>query len=178
MLNLDFHDGMSPSNEQWLWSMLAGDAPLTHRFAQSQVISEGDATGVLFGGCLSLTNDLIGTPYDYWVDDGIWFFEDVGEPVYRIDRMLTHLKLSGRMRNVRGVAIGKLKECGSTEAEMHSLLLEFFSSDDIPVVRDLPFGHHGDNLLMPIGASVRLNTRERTLTITEPAVIRAGSANR
>ena len=47
---------------------------------------------------------------------------------------------------------------------------DFFASNQIPVVRDLPFGHHGDNLVMPIGAPVRLSTREGTLTIAQAAV--------
>jgi len=171
MLNLDFYNGLSPDIEQWLWSMLAGDAPLTHAFAPEQVVCEGEAEGVLFGGCLSLTTSLTATPYDFWIDGGVWFFEDVEEPVYRLDRMLTHLRLSGRLQKIRGVLIGKLKGCGG-EAEMHALLLDFFASSKIPVVRDIPFGHHGDNLVMPIGAPVRLSTSDRTLTIARPAVER------
>jgi muramoyltetrapeptide carboxypeptidase len=169
MLNLDFFDGLSPEIERWFWSMLAGRAPLTHRLANDQVVLPGDAEGILFGGCLSLTTALIGTPYDFWIDDGIWFWEDVDEPLYRIDRMLTHLRLSGRLKNIRGVLIGKLKGCGSP-AEIDALLRETFESNGIPVVRDLPFGHHGDNLLLPIGTSVRLSTSDSTLTISQPAV--------
>ncbi len=175
MLNLDFYDGLSPDIEAWLWAILAGEAPLIHQFSREQVVCEGEAEGVLFGGCLSLTTALTGTPYDFWIDDGIWFFEDVDEPLYRIDRMLTHLRLSGRLQKIRGVLIGKLKSCGSG-AEMHALLLEFFASSGIPVVRDLPFGHHGDNLVMPIGTPVRLSTRDCTLTIAQAAVERLSSS--
>ena len=166
MLNLDFYNGLSPEVEAWLWSILAGEAPLTHTFAPQQVVCEGETEGILFGGCLSLTTALTATPFDFWIDEGIWFFEDIDEPVYRIDRMLTHLRLSGRLKKIRGVLIGKLKDCGG-EAEMHALLLEFFASHRIPVVRDLPFGHQGDNLVMPIGAPVRLSTRNCTLTVTQ-----------
>ncbi|HEX7708436.1 MAG TPA: LD-carboxypeptidase [Thermoanaerobaculia bacterium] len=169
MLNLDFHEGLSPEREAWLWSVLSGEAPLTYEFEASDVLCEGEAEGVLFGGCLALTAALVGTPYDFWIDDGIWFWEDVDEPLYRIDRMLTHLRLSGRMQRVRGVIIGALKECG-TDAEMLELLYDFFGSLAIPVVHHLPFGHHGNNLLMPVGASVRLRTADRSFTITAPAV--------
>lgn len=171
MLNLDFFEGLSDENEQWLWSMLRGDAPLTHCFAPEQVVCDGEAEGVLFGGCLSLTVSLTATPYDFWIDDGIWFFEDVDESLYRVDRMLTHLRLSGRLKKIRGVLIGKLKGCGS-EAELQALLLDFFASLQIPVVRDLPFGHHGNNLVMPIGAPARLSARDGTLTIVQAAVQR------
>jgi muramoyltetrapeptide carboxypeptidase len=169
MLNLDFHAGLSPHIEEWLWALLAGDAPRVHAFDASQVLQEGEATGVLFGGCLSLTTALVGTPYDFWIDDGIWFWEDVDEPIYRLDRMLTTLRLSGRLRRIRGVLIGKLKGCGD-EAELTALLHEFFASSGIPVVRHLPFGHYGDNLLMPIGAAVELSTESRKLIVTHPVV--------
>ena len=169
MVNLDFHNRLSPEVEQWFWRMLGGDAPMTYEFGQSQVLFPGEAEGRLFGGCLSLTAALAGTPYDFWIEEGIWFWEDVDEPVYRIDRMLTHLRLSGRMQKIRGVVIGKLNGCGS-DAEMQALLREFFGSAGIPVVREFPFGHHGDNLLMPIGAPVRLSTSGLTLTITSPTV--------
>ena len=171
MMNLDFHDTLSPHNDSWFWSMLRGEAPLTYRFKESDVLFAGDAEGTLFGGCLSLTAALVGTRYDYWIDDGIWFWEDVEEPVYRIDRMLTHLRLSGRMQRIRGVVIGRLKGCGG-EAEMTALLQEFFASSGIPVVRNFPFGHYGDNLLMPIGAPVRLSTSDRMFTITDAVVER------
>lgn len=170
MVNLDFHDGLSAYNEEWLWSMLAGEAPLTYHFSEQDVIAEGEVEGVLFGGCLALTTALVGTPYDFWIDGGIWFWEDVDEPVYRVDRMLTHLRLSGRMPAVRGVIIGALKDCGD-DAEMLAFLREFFGALGIPVVRNFPFGHHGNNLLMPIGRTVRLSTHDTTFTLTEPAVV-------
>ncbi len=171
MLNLDFFNGLSPDIEQWFWSMLGGDAPLTHPFARDQIVCQGEAEGVLFGGCLSLITSLMATPYDFWIDDGIWFWEDVDEPTYRLDRMLTHLRLSGRFNRIRGVAIGKLKGCGSEE-EIDSLLHETFDSYGVPVVRDLPFGHHGDNLLMPIGAPVQLSTSSATMTVSHAVVER------
>ena len=171
MLNLDWRNGISQQHEGWLWSVLRGEAPLHYDFPRENIMVDGDAEGILFGGCLALTAALMGTPYDFWIDGGIWFWEDVDEPVYRIDRMLTHLRLSGRMPQIRGVIIGALKDCGE-EPEMLSLLHDTFGSLNIPVVRNLPFGHHGNNLLMPIGTKVRLSTTDMRLTISEPAVVR------
>ena len=167
MLNSDWHDGLSPDREEWFWSMLRGDAPLTWNV--EDVVAEGEAEGVLFGGCLSLINDLTGTPYDFWIDDGIWFWENTNEPVDRIDRRLTHLRLTGRLKKIRGVIIGSLRGCGS-DAEITAFLHEFFGSMGIPVVRHFPFGHEGDNLLIPIGIRARLSTKDNVLSITEPAV--------
>jgi muramoyltetrapeptide carboxypeptidase len=169
MVNLDFHDGLSPGVERWFLDVLGGAKP-TWRFEADDVLQEGEAEGRLFGGCLSLTAALTGTPYDYWIDGGIWFWEEVDEKTYSIDRMLTHLRLSGRIARIRAVIIGQLKGCGS-ESEVLDLLREFFGSFNIPVIRNLPFGHHGNNLLMPIGTPVRLSTADRTLTLTESAVV-------
>jgi muramoyltetrapeptide carboxypeptidase len=170
MLNSDFAAGLSPEIDRWFWSMLAGEAPLIHRFEQSQVIAPGRAESIAFGGCLSLTSSLIGTPFDFWIPDGIWFWEDVGESTYQLDRMLTHLKLSGRFERLQGVIVGKLKDCGPEPDQLDWLLHDIFGAMGIPVVRDFPFGHHGDNLLMPIGTRIRLDTLEGAMTIAEPVV--------
>jgi len=171
MLNLDFHDGLSEQRERWLWAMLSGEAPLVHAFAPADVLIGGEAEGALFGGCLALTTALVGTPYDFWIDGGVWFWEDTDEPLYRIDRMLTHLRLTGRLGRLAGVVVGTLEGCG-TDSELRDLLEDTFAPLGIPVVRNLPFGHQGDNLLLPIGAPVRLSTASHTLTMLEPAVTR------
>jgi muramoyltetrapeptide carboxypeptidase len=171
MLNLDFHDTLSAPVDAWFWQLLRGEAPIEWGFGEEEVLNHGAAEGILFGGCLSLTAALAGTPFDYWVDDGVWFWEDVAEPTYRIDRMLTHLRLSGRLSRVRAVLIGRLKDCGRERPEeLEMLISQFFGALAIPVVRNLPFGHYGDNLLLPISSPVRVDTRQGTLTIPEPAV--------
>lgn len=172
MLNSDFFDNLSPDHEEWLWQMLEGAAEMRWSFDETtNVIAEGEASGILFGGCLSLTAALHGTPFDYWKDDGIWFWEDVGEPTYRIDRMLTTLRLSGRFDRLRGVLIGRLMDCGkSNPEELDRLLENFFGDLGIPVVREVPFGHFGDNLTLPIGAPVTVDTTRRLLQFPEPLV--------
>ncbi|MFN2238336.1 MAG: LD-carboxypeptidase [Thermoanaerobaculia bacterium] len=169
MLNLDFYEGLSPANESWFFSMLEGAAPSTLEIHPEQVLSHGRAEGILFGGCLSLTVALMGTPWDYWVDDGIWFWEEVEEPVYRIDRMLTTLRLSGRLQGIRGVMIGRLKDCGDPR-QLAGLLHEFFADAGIPVITELPFGHLGDNLLLPVGSRVRIDSKTRVIVFPDPAV--------
>lgn len=171
MVNLDFFEGLSPDIEEWFWAVLGGWDHLQWTFEPGDVVVEGEAEGTLFGGCLSITGSLVGTPYDYWVDDGIWFWEDVEEPAYRLDRLLTQFRLSGRMQRLRGVIVGKLKGCASDE-EIVALLTDFFGASGIPVIRNLPFGHHGNNLIMPIGRTVRLSTSRRTFSLAEPAVER------
>lgn len=173
MLNTDFHDGLSPQIEAWMWRLLAGESPSTFSFARSNVLAAGTAEGILFGGCLALTTALLGSPYDYWVGDGIWFWEDVGEPLYKIDRMLTHLRLSGRFQRLRGMIVGQLRDCGEDRpGELDSLLLEFVGDLGIPLVRGLPFGHFGNNLMLPIGQPIALDTNACTLKLPDPVVQR------
>ncbi len=172
MLDFDLCDGLSPEREDWLWSMLRGEAPHEWPVEPRQVLVPGKTEGVIFGGCLSLTASLAGTEWDYWIDDGVWFWEDVGEAVYRIDRMLTHLRLSGRFARLRAVMIGELKDCGNRNPEELELLIrEFFTDLGIPVLRNLPFGHHGDNLLMPIGVPVTIDTNRGSISFPEAATV-------
>jgi len=171
MLNTDLHDGLAPVIESWMWDVLSGRTPMTFHFERSNVLVAGTAKGTLFGGCLALTTALVGTPYDYWPSDGIWFWEDVGEPLYKIDRMLTHLRLSGRFQRLRGMIVGQLRECGEDRPdELDDLLLEFVRHLDIPLVRGLPFGHFGNNLMLPIGQTIALDTSDCSLTLLEPVV--------
>lgn len=171
MLNFDLAERLSLPHEEWLFRALAGDAGLTYHFEERDVVAHGTAEGVLFGGCLSLTYALLGTPYDFWIDGGIWFWEDVTESTYRIDRMLTALRLSGRLQRIRAVLVGRLKECGGpAPGELDPMINEFFAPLGIPVIRELPFGHHGDNLLLPIGATVRVNTNDKTIVFPDPLV--------
>jgi len=171
LMSVDFFEGLSPEKERWFWSLMRGDAPLEWSFNTTDVLSPGRVEGIVFGGCLSVLTALIGTPYEYWVNDGIWFWEDVNEPTYRIDRMLTHLRLSGRLNSLRAVMIGSLKGCGSEDpGELDGLLDSFFGGAGIPVIRDLPFGHNGDNLTIPIGVLGQIDTDRLTIRFPEPAV--------
>jgi muramoyltetrapeptide carboxypeptidase len=171
MLNTDLRDGLSPDRERWLLDALRGEPELTWSLTSDQVLRGGRAEGTLFGGCLSLTAALIGTPYDYWVDGGIWFWEEVTEPAYRIDRMLTHLRLSGRLQTITGVMIGRLKDCGGDDpSELQRLLEDTFCSSGIPVVYNLPFGHFADNLLLPIGARAIVDCDALQLRFPDPFV--------
>lgn len=171
MLQTNFHDGMDPEALGWFQAMLTGQSPLSLEFTREQVLSPGVAEGILVGGCLSLTVSLLGTPFDYWADDGIWFWEDTGEPVYRLDRMLTHLRLSGRLNRIQGVMIGTLKAVAENDPrELDDLLVERFSDTGIPVIRALPFGHEGVNRLLPVGSIVRIDTFEQAITFPYPVV--------
>lgn len=176
MVHMDFASAFEDDRLAWFRDALAGVSPLEWSLSPERVLSPGRADGPLFGGCLSLIVSLMGTPWDVWLDDGILFWEEVGEPTYRIDRMLTQLELAGRLRRIRGVLIGGLRDCGGpVDGELEQMLHSFFARRGIPVVTEAPFGHHGNNLLLPYGQRAILDTDRATLSFPEPMVETLGA---
>ena len=136
------------------------------------VIHQGKASGELIGGNLSLMVKLVGTPYEPSYKGKILFLEDVGEAPYRIDGMLTHLKLAGRLNELAGIVFGKCSDC---DAKDNSLSIEQVLNDHlkplgIPVVRGLMIGHIDDNATIPIGILAKLDTDVAGITMLESAV--------
>jgi hypothetical protein len=80
-------------------------------FPQLETWHPGVGEGELAGGCLSLMIASLGTPYEIQTDGRILFLEDLGEPPYRIDRMLTQLRHAGKFENVQGIILGSFREC-------------------------------------------------------------------
>jgi len=85
--------------------------------------------------------------------------------------MLTHLRLSGRLKGIAALLAGQFDECGDP-AQIDELLLEAVRNLNIPVVSGLPFGHGEVNMTLPIGLPAVLDSGNLTLSVTEPAVAR------
>ncbi len=126
------------------------------------VLREGNASGILLGGNLSLINCLTGTPYMPSLDDKILFIEERGESPYRIDRMLAHLKLSGALDNIKGLIAGNFIDCGE-ESDINRLLLDWTSDIAVPVISKIDFGHGSKNITLPVGIHVVLDTKKGLL---------------
>lgn len=129
-------------------------------------LREGPVEGRLLGGCLSLLSSTLGTPWAARLDDAILFWEDVGEPLYRLDRMLTHLELSGSLTALRGMVIG---HCRPSDAEggdaWRRQLSEVVGSHAWPVAYGLQAGHEAPNLTLPLGVPARLDPGGGVLTL-------------
>jgi muramoyltetrapeptide carboxypeptidase len=137
---------------------------------KGEVLRSGRAQGALFGGNLSIISRLIGTSYLPSLKGALLFMEERGESLYRIDRMLTHLKLSGLLDDVGAVLAGDFAECGDM-ASIKELLLESTGDLDIPVVTGMPVGHGAINGAVPIGLTATMDTDTMTLAMSEPCVI-------
>ena len=134
----------------------------------------GKAEGRLAGGCLSLLVSLIGTPWEVDLRDTIVFFEDVDEPPYAIDRMLSQLIAARKFDGCAGIVIGEHAECRPKEPGSTLGLEQVF--DDlirplgIPTLYHLPIGHGTHLATLPIGARVELDATNKRLRFLEPGV--------
>ncbi len=144
-----------------------------------RTIRPGKARGQLIGGNLTLISTTMGTAYEMDTRGKIVFIEDVGEEPYRIDRMLTQLRLSGKLDSAAGLIFGECADCrpndykpsfntsGFTLGEVVDNLLGDLR---IPVLSGLTIGHTNDQLTLPLGVMATLDADKGELVIEESAV--------
>ena len=151
-----------------------GRLPLPTGSQPPLAIVPGSATGALIGGNLSLLAATIGTDVEVSAEGAILFLEEVGEPAYRLDRLLTQLVLSGVLDGVAGIAVGAITECSDAGTNGNPTATELVSDRlrelGVPVACGFPFGHVPDNWTLPVGAMARLEASAGTLELLEPAV--------
>jgi len=152
-----------------LLDTLGGEIPAPLRLTAT--IRRGVAEGRLLGGCLSILVSLIGTPYAVDLADRILFLEDVNEEPYRLDRMLTQLRLGGSLGKLRGLVFGEMANCGARR-RLLDVLEERTADLGIPVAYGLPSGHCRGKRTLPLGVRVRLDATRRVLQVLEPGVDR------
>jgi len=124
------------------------------------VLRNGNARGRLTGGNLTTLCHLLATPFNPSWDKTILLLEDVGESAYRLDRMLTQLKLAGQLSGVKGIILGTFKDCGKEE-DIWERMLEV--TEDIPVWGNFPIGHGTANFTLPLGVTAVMDTEQRQL---------------
>ncbi len=126
---------------------------------QGQGWGNGQAQGWLLPANLTVATHLLRTPLQSSLNGVILALEDVKEPPYRIDRMLTQWRLMGAFRGVRGIALGRFSGCdGSANSwTVEEVLRDRLGDLGIPIVSELPFGHEGVNAILPVGMKVILD---------------------
>jgi muramoyltetrapeptide carboxypeptidase len=157
-------------NWQSLIRLLTSDGPVSMDLSGCSILAPGRATGPLIGGNLSLLCHLLGTRFMPSLDGCILFIEDTEEPLYRLDRMLTHLSLSRVLDGISGIIAGGFEGC-SDVSQINTLLSDIASALDIPLVADFPLGHGEKNIALPIGMTACLDTGLLTLTTKDACVI-------
>lgn len=130
----------------------------------------GPITGPLLGGNLCLLCATIGTPDMPDLNGAILLLEEVGEPPYKVDRMLVHLRRAGVLNGLIGVAVGQFTNCADEwPTSIVDVLDEHLRPLGVPVLGGLPIGHGRDQLSTGLGVPATLDVAAGTLTVS-PAV--------
>ena len=148
---------------------------LTQTEHRVQTLTPGTARGRLLGGNLTVLTAILGSPYLPDWNGAILFLEDVGEDLYRVDRMFTQLKLAGVLERIRGFVFGTCAECGPGEG-FASLTLEEILADHIrplgvPAWFGAMIGHQMPQWTLPLGIDATIDATQGTITLNEPAVV-------
>lgn len=142
-----------------------------------QALVPGSSEGALYGGCLSMLVESLGTPYEIRADNTILFIEDIAAKPYQIDRMLMQLKLSGKLERVRGIIFGEMLNCLQSSNQGYTLeevVMRVVGDLGVPVAYGLRSGHVSrQNITLPLGVRARLNVTAGgvSLEILEPATV-------
>jgi muramoyltetrapeptide carboxypeptidase len=171
MVAADLARGLSREEEESLLGALAGRYPAAAPFARwLREPADGEVRGTLLGGCLSLLTSTLGTPFAPDLERGIVFWEDVNEPAYRLDRMLTHLGLSGNLGNIAGMIVGHLGGSQDPDGEpgdWPALVAGGLAGFSWPLAWGLESGHAAPNRTLPVGLPARLDGETRRLVLGE-----------
>ncbi len=134
----------------------------------------GKATGQLIGGNLTLVTASLGTPYEIDTKDKILFLEDVDENEQRVDRMLTQLKLAGKLDEVAGLLLGAWTNCGPENPNrpeyslsLRTIFQEILVPFNKPIIMDITCGHCLPTMSLPLGRTIAMDAVNQTIKVIE-----------
>jgi muramoyltetrapeptide carboxypeptidase len=165
MVAADLARGLAPEEEESLLAALAGRYPAAQPFSHwLREPAAGQASGPLLGGCLSLLTSTLGTPFAPDLEGALLFWEDLNEPAYWVDRMLTHLGLSGNLANIAGMIVGHLGDGqgpGGEPPDWPAVVGGSVAGFPWPLAWGLESGHIAPNRTLPLGLPARLESGGR-----------------
>lgn len=142
---------------------------------QGESLVPGMAEGILLGGCLTLVESTLGTPWEIDTTGAILVLEDRAMKPYQVDRALMHLRQAGKLRGVAGIILGDFPECdgpagGETVKDVARRILTPLG---VPIVWGAPIGHTSRAMLtLPLGIAAQLSSSGGdVLKILEPACV-------
>lgn len=158
--------GGEDNDSQALFSILRGEVPEIE-FPASEFNRCGTAQGPMFGGNLAVIAGLIDTTYDIIRPDSILFIEDIAEPVYKVERQLYQLHLSGRLAKLRGLVVGQFTDYGKdvNHESMEEMIARITARYTFPVAFNAPIGHVDHNIPIIEGAETILSVTPAGVTI-------------
>ncbi len=179
MVAVDFwKEEVSKFTEEQFWRMITTPEPFgklanpdNERFF---VLNKGNASGMLMGGNLALITAIMGTEYLPSFENSILMLEDIGEPPYRVDRMLNQIKLAKGFEQASAIVLGRFVDCYDTEGSksltLNEVIADYLSNIDKPVIYNFKHGHISDNITVPFGLNCSIRTDDNNLEISESAV--------
>ncbi len=151
------------------------DGLLAQTRGRIQTIRGGRARGRLLGGNLAVLTTLLGTPFLPDFRGAILFIEEINEYIYRVDRMLSHLRLAGVFDQLAGVVIGQFTDCkpgdGFGSLPLDDVFDDYFKGLNIPVFSGSLFGHTKLKFTLPVGLDAEMDADNGTLMLLQPAVV-------
>lgn len=177
MVAVDFRN-LSNYNQKYFLTAVASPGPIgkitnSKELGRWKAIAEGNASGPILGGNLTLITRLLGTKYEPDFRNKILFLEDLNEDIYKIDGMLAQLKLAGILKTVKGVILAEFVKCVPSKKASFTLeevFQQYFASARYPVIYPVSGGHGEDKITIPLGVKVSINTQKRIFSIDEAGV--------
>lgn len=168
----DWHDFTKESFEKVLIKKEKQKYSLPSNQADAFTITSGVAEGQLLGGNLSVLVAMMGSEYLPDFTNAILFLEDVGEDVYRLDRMLTQLKLNGILDKISGFIFGKCTNCdaGANSLTLPQLLNDTIKPLKIPAFYGAMISHEELNVTIPVGLRGRMDADNKSFEVLSAAV--------
>lgn len=166
------HIASLPAESQPLLSLrdILSHQPIRYALPTDSRSRAGHAVATLRGGNLAVLCGLQGTPLTLNTADCVLFLEDVGEPLYRIDRMLNQLRLAGVFSTIKGLIVGQFTDCTPDplmNQTIEELILSYTADYDYPVVFNFPAGHVNHNLPLILNSEIQLSVDNQLTTITQ-----------
>jgi len=162
---------LSDASQKTKESMIAAflsDIKLEITIKDGITLRHGSASGIVSGGNLATLCYLAGTPFEPSFKDHILFLEDKGESIYKIDRMLTQMKMAGFFEDIAGLVLGFFEDCGEIE-EVFSVFDNIFEDENIPILAGFEAGHGRNNITIPFGIKATLDSDKHLLSFHEVA---------
>jgi muramoyltetrapeptide carboxypeptidase len=174
MPGVDIWNGFDQFAEECMWKALTSTKPFgvlpvaKDEIGSIKKLSKEPFEGRVMGGNLTVLSGIVGTPYISSLKDKILLLEDVGEDAYRIDRYLSQLRMCGVLSSAKAILLGQFSDCGTTPKSEPPLPLEtvfadYFSSLNVPVMTNLPFGHIPRQWTLPLGVKLRIEKAQISL---------------
>ena len=170
MVAMEFARGVDGRTKEYFWQTILGEKE-SWETKLTTTIQPGIVEAPMVGGCLSLLVTTLGTPYEIDTGGKLLFLEDVGEKPYRIERMLTHLKMAGKLDRLAGLVFGDFIQCEPEGPRgIMQIITEMFRDAPYPVLMGLAAGHGEENLTLPFGVKMALDGHTGTLSLLESPV--------